>query len=136
MLPTTREWVQKAEGDYDVVLLLLRSRKRTRYDPICFHCQQCVERYLKARLTESSIAFAKTHDLAALLKLVLAVEPMWGVLLSKMKGLSGWAVLPRYPGTTRRRPMRKKPWPSAGSFENWPENRWGYSEATRAWEPV
>ncbi|MGA2441998.1 MAG: HEPN domain-containing protein [Tepidisphaeraceae bacterium] len=92
--------MQKAEGDYDVVLLLLRSRKRTRYDPMCFHCQQCVEKYLKARLTESSIAYAKTHDLAALLRLALAVEPMWGVLLSKMNGLSGWAVLPRYPGTT------------------------------------
>jgi len=100
MLPTTREWVQKAEGDYDVVLLLLRSRKRSRYDPICFHCQQCVEKYLKARLTESAIAFAKTHDLAALLKLAVVVEPLWGVLSSKMMGLSDWAVLPRYPGTS------------------------------------
>jgi hypothetical protein len=37
MLATTREWVNKAEGDYDVILLLLRSRKRSRYDPIYFH---------------------------------------------------------------------------------------------------
>jgi HEPN domain-containing protein len=75
MLPTTREWVLKAEGDYDVVLLLLRSRKPTRHDPICFHVQQCIEKYLKARLTEAGTAFAKTHDLVKLLNLALTVEP-------------------------------------------------------------
>lgn len=100
MLPTTREWVQKAESDYDVVLLLLRSRKRTRHDPICFHCPQCAEKYLKARLTESAIAFPKTHDLAVLLQLTLAVEPMWAIMSSRMNVLTDWAVLPRYPGTT------------------------------------
>ena len=30
---------KKAEGDYDVVLLLVRSRKPSRFDPICFHAQ-------------------------------------------------------------------------------------------------
>lgn len=50
--------------------------------------------------TESAIAFAKTHDLAALLKLALPVEPMWTGLSARMMGLSGWAVLPRYPGTS------------------------------------
>ena len=74
MLPVTREWVLKAEGDYDVILLLLRSRKRTRYDSMRFHAQQCVEKYLKARLTEAGITFAKTHDLPALLVAVMPVE--------------------------------------------------------------
>ncbi len=63
MTPATREWVEKAENDYDVVSLLLRSRKRNRYDPICFHAQQCVEKYLKGRMVEEKIAFSKTHDL-------------------------------------------------------------------------
>ena len=98
MLPTTREWVKKAEGDFDVVSLLLRSRKRSRYDPICFHAQQCVEKYLKARLIEAGTPFSKTHDLPLLLTVAAPVEPLWVVFATEMKALTGWGVLPRYPG--------------------------------------
>jgi HEPN domain-containing protein len=98
LLPTTREWVSKAEGDFDVVSLLLRSRKRSRYDPICFHVQQCAEKYLKARLIEAGIPFPKTHDLPLLVNVVVAVEPLWAVFASEMKVLTWWGVLPRYPG--------------------------------------
>ena len=77
MLSITREWVLKAESDYDVVLLLLHSRKPSRHDPTCFHAQQCVEKYLKGRLTEAGIPFPKTHDLDMLLNLALTIEPRW-----------------------------------------------------------
>jgi HEPN domain-containing protein len=103
MLPTTREWVSKAEGDYDVVCLLLRSRKRSRYDPICFHAQQCAEKYLKAHLTEAGVAFPKTHDLSVLLDLVAKQIPSWVAMRNDMVALTDWAVLPRYPGTTAGR---------------------------------
>src|SRR5258706_3104952 len=99
MTPATREWVEKAENDYDVVSLLLRSRKRNRYDPICFHAQQCVEKYLKGRMVEEKIAFSKTHDLEVLLNLLLRAEPLWAVFANEFRLLTGWAVLPRYPGT-------------------------------------
>jgi HEPN domain-containing protein len=58
-------------------LILRRSRKRTRYRAICFHAQQCAEKYLKARLTEANIPFIKTHDLPSLLSQLAAVEPLW-----------------------------------------------------------
>ena len=103
MLPTTREWVLNAEGDYDVVIVLLQSRKRSRYDPICFHAQQCAEKYLKARLTESAIPFPKTHDLPALLRLTLSVQPGWSIMSNPLQVLTDWAVLPRYPGITATR---------------------------------
>src|SRR6185437_15863779 len=64
MLPITREWVAKAESDYDGACEALRSRKKSRRDRICFFSQQCVEKYLKARLTEAGIAFPRTHELA------------------------------------------------------------------------
>lgn len=54
-----------------------RARKRPNYDGLCFHAQQCVEKYLKARLCEAGIEFPKTHVLAALLDLVAPVEPLW-----------------------------------------------------------
>ena len=50
MTPMAAEWVSKAEGDFAVVGILRRSRKPGRRDAICFHCQQCAEKYLKARL--------------------------------------------------------------------------------------
>ncbi len=98
MLPMTREWVLKAESDYDVVLLLLRSRKRSRHDPTCFHAQQCVEKYLKGRLTEAGIPFSKTHDLNTLLNLVATIEPRWSVLSGSFRSLTDHSVDPRYPG--------------------------------------
>ncbi len=103
MLPTTREWVSKAESDYDVVLLLRRSRKPSRYDPLCFHAQQCIEKYLKSRLTEAGLPFPKTHDLPVLLQLCIKLEPLWIVWLTSFKSITGLAILPRYPGMTTTR---------------------------------
>ena len=98
MTPATREWVKKAEDDYVVICVLLRSRKRGRYDAICFHSQQCVEKYLKARLIEAGIPFPKTHELSLLLTLALTTEPLWTVFTAELQALATWAVLPRYPG--------------------------------------
>src|SRR5438876_3668222 len=61
MLPMTREWVAKAESDYDGACEALRSRKKSRRDRICFFSQQCIEKYLKSRLTEAGVAFPRTH---------------------------------------------------------------------------
>ena len=45
--PLTQEWGQKAEGDYTVVATLWQAESAV-YDAICFHAQQCIEKYLKA----------------------------------------------------------------------------------------
>lgn len=95
--------MQKAEDDYTVVSVLLRSRKRGRYDAICFHCQQCVEKYVKARLVEAGVNVPKTHELQVLLHLALPLEPLWAVYDQAMQRLAGAAVLPRYPGMTSTR---------------------------------
>jgi HEPN domain-containing protein len=107
MMPTTGAWVKKAEGDYDVVCVLLRSRKRSRYDAICFHCQQCVEKYLKARLIEAGVAFPKTHELRVLLQIVVPVEPPWS-FATEMRTLAMWAVMPRYPGVDATNALAKQ----------------------------
>jgi HEPN domain-containing protein len=55
MKPQTAEWVEKAEGDWNAARQLNRVRKDPNYDGVCFHCQQCVEKYLKARLEEAGV---------------------------------------------------------------------------------
>src|SRR5438105_6810290 len=75
----TREWVKKAEGDFVTAQRELRARKSPNYDSACFHSQQCVEKYLKARLQEANISFPHTHDLGALLNLILPVGLMFRI---------------------------------------------------------
>ena len=55
-------------------------------------------KYLKGRLVEAGIAFTKTHDLLALLNLVLPIEPAWLILHPRLNALNKFAVLYRYPG--------------------------------------
>jgi len=100
MKPLTREWVEKAEGDFLVAAQIMRGRKQRVYDAACFHAQQSVEKYFKARLSEAGVAFPKTHDLVALLKLLLALEPLWSVFLPHAHVLADYAVDFRYPGDT------------------------------------
>jgi len=74
MNPITLEWVAKAEGDFATAERELNVEDNPNYDAVCFHAQQCAEKYLKARLQESDIPFGKTHVLTLLLDLALGVE--------------------------------------------------------------
>jgi HEPN domain-containing protein len=38
------------------------------YDTVCFHCQQAVEKYLKALLIRVGVDFPRTHQLGFLLR--------------------------------------------------------------------
>jgi HEPN domain-containing protein len=79
------------------------ARKAPNYDSACFHAQQCAEKYLKARLQEASAIFPRTHDLEALLDLLLPIEPDWNALRSATQLLTSLAVDVRYPGYTADR---------------------------------
>lgn len=107
MRPITREWIDKAEGDWATTRREMRVRKEPNYDAVCFHAQQCAEKYLKARLQEANIPFSKTHDLVKLLKTVLAVEPSWNVLETALIPLADFAVEYRYPGISATRAEAK-----------------------------
>ena len=98
MLPMTREWVDKAEGDWAVLNREIQVQSTPSYDIVCFLAQQCAEKYLKARLQEDMTAFPKTHDLSLLLTLVLPTQPLWSVLEPLVRVLKNYAVRYRYPG--------------------------------------
>ncbi len=73
----TKEWIEKAEGDYHTALREYRARKARNYDAVCFHAQQSIEKHMKARLQEAGVPFSKTHDLITILELCLPIEPLW-----------------------------------------------------------
>ncbi len=103
MKPLTREWAQKAEGDFQIMEREARVRRRPVYDGVCFHAQQCAEKYLKARLQEADQPFSKTHDLIALLDAVLQIEPLLEPLRPALRVLNRYAVSFRYPGESASR---------------------------------
>lgn len=100
MNPLTDEWVAKAEGDFNTARRELAAPSAPNYDAVCFHAQQCAEKYLKGRLVEAGIAFPRTHDLGALLTLLLPIEPTWAPLRPELDSLTDRAVEIRYPGAS------------------------------------
>lgn len=100
MKPETAEWIEKAEGDFRTAGREKNTDEYPNYDAACFHAQQCAEKYLKARLIEAGRDFPKTHDLSAILNLVLSLEPSWDVLREDLEQLTDLGVEVRYPGTT------------------------------------
>ena len=97
MKKATREWVRKAEGDWGVA-----NHEAALADPVkdavCFHCQQCAEKYLKALLQELGRPIARTHDLQRLFINILPFEPSLRPLRRGAVSLTQYAVDYRYPG--------------------------------------
>jgi HEPN domain-containing protein len=73
------------------------------YDGVCFHCQQCAEKYLKALLQESGLAITRTHDLEALRVQLLPTHPSLRSFRRGLEFLTDFAVDVRYPGKKARR---------------------------------
>ena len=60
------EWIEKAEEDCHVALTLRRLRRNPAHNAVCFHAQQCVEKYLKAILEKHGVVIRKIHALPVL----------------------------------------------------------------------
>lgn len=97
MNPLTLEWIEKAEEDYNVAQLA-RQAAPPFHNSICFHAQQCIEKYLKAWLQEANIPVPRTHDLEELLALIVLMLPAWEHWRSDLKIITEYAVDARYPG--------------------------------------
>lgn len=97
MKEITKEWIQKAENDYIVAIREFNSIPPV-FEAVCFHAQQCIEKYMKAILQENNIEFEKIHDLAALLQLCNGIVPELKELRDELIVLTTYAVDTRYPG--------------------------------------
>jgi HEPN domain-containing protein len=68
-------------------------------DTVCFHCQQAVEKMLKAFLINEDRPYPISHDLLLILEQILEVEPQAEVLRPRLALLNPYAVAVRYPDT-------------------------------------
>ncbi|MBI4383540.1 MAG: HEPN domain-containing protein [Nitrospinae bacterium] len=91
------EWVKKAENDLTAASHTLTLGEKCPTDAVCFHVQQCVEKYLKAVLVLEEIPFPKTHDIEEIV--LLLPLPLRPTLTKDEQGfLTEYATGPRYPG--------------------------------------
>jgi HEPN domain-containing protein len=90
-------WVARAEEDYLLARSALRRKKPLTYG-VCFHAQQCAEKYLKAILIVHRQAFPKTHDLLVLGDLCEKAGILLPMDADRLDTLSAYAVQVRYPG--------------------------------------
>lgn len=95
-LDIARQWTAKAKNDLlDADNNL--AAKRVPCDMVCFHCQQAVEKLLKAVLSAKGVPPPRTHDLLALLESVLPFAPQMEDLRDCLVILIPYSVASRYP---------------------------------------
>jgi len=97
ILSVVQQWVQKAENDLKNAACTVRMGKGCPTDTVCFHAQQCVEKYLKALLVLKGTDFPKTHDIAELLAL-LPPRCRPELTPEEQERLTDYATGARYPG--------------------------------------
>jgi HEPN domain-containing protein len=73
-------------------------------DTVAFHVQQAAEKLLKALLAARDVEYPRTHDVAALLDLLVPAHPQLEDFRERLLGLASYAVDMRYdaalyPGT-------------------------------------
>ncbi len=93
----TVEWIEKADNDLAAAQGLLKI-KPLLTDQVCFHCQQAIEKYLKARLHHLGLPVEKTHNIEKLLDQLIATDKTLRSLRRGADTLTRFAVDYRYPG--------------------------------------
>jgi len=97
VLAVILQWMEKAENDLTTASYTLRLRTNCPTDTICFHAQQCVEKYLKALLVLNDVEFGRTHHISALLVLLpQSIRPQMSP--EEQERFTEYAVTTRYPG--------------------------------------
>ncbi|MDI6734650.1 MAG: HEPN domain-containing protein [bacterium] len=68
-----KNWIKRAESDIKTAKDEINTAEPAT-DTICFHAQQCVEKYLKSYLTLHQKHFMKTHNIAKLIELCKEID--------------------------------------------------------------
>ena len=94
-----KRWIIK--GDHDLGTAKITYLHNPEYlDTVTFHCQQAVEKYLKAYLIFQSTTFRYSHDLIYLLDMITQKDSDFNNLYDTVSELQGFAIEIRYPNET------------------------------------
>ena len=91
-----RLWIRRAESDLKIGRDELATEDPAT-DAICFHMQQCAEKYLKAYLIFHGAEHPRTHDIAFIASKCAEIDPDFHSLIKEGVGsLTKYAVGIRY----------------------------------------
>ncbi len=76
---TVHGWIQKAENDMKIGRDEMATSEPTT-DMVCFHMQQCAEKYLKTFLIFHDQEYPRTHRLAVLIDLCARLDAEFAAL--------------------------------------------------------
>ena len=93
-----KQWIELADKDLALAEHTAKTMWPTPHEIVCFHCQQFVEKYLKAFLVSKGQEPPYIHDLAKLAALCEAENHDFGQIKQKCIILTEYGVQPRYPG--------------------------------------
>jgi HEPN domain-containing protein len=96
ILVVLQEWVKKAENDLIAAGQILKLGKAAPMETICFHAQQCVEKYLKAVLVHKRIPVPKTHNVQTLMRM-LPPSSRPDITRDEQNQLTNYAAVTRHP---------------------------------------
>jgi HEPN domain-containing protein len=96
MREIVQEWVDKGNSDFIAAKTL--APKKGLENQTGFHCQQAIEKWLKAYLIKQGEEIQKIHDLMALVIYCGKYDPTFKELEPLVEGISDFAVEFRYPG--------------------------------------
>lgn len=91
-----KEWIERGESDFKIVeheLKLLE--EEIVKDVVCFHCQQAIEKYLKAFLINHRIVYKKTHNIDYLIEECAKIDKNFQNI--EVRNISHFGVKIRYP---------------------------------------
>jgi len=91
------EWIRFAQMDYDHAVKTVETHYPIPIEIICYHCQQSVEKILKAFIIQKSGSLIKTHDLDVLLNQCKQYSSDFDIFVGACENLSLYATQTRYP---------------------------------------
>ena len=104
ILIVAREWTVKGDNDLKNAVHTLKLGKDCPTDTVCFHAEQCVEKYLKAFLVALEKPFPKIHDIESLI-LLMPKGIRLGLTVEEQRRLTEYATVLRYPGPYEAIPL-------------------------------
>jgi HEPN domain-containing protein len=96
MKKQVHDWILLADQDIKVSEIIMGDDEPLT-NIVAFHCQQAIEKYLKAYLIENNVSLIKTHDLIKLNGMVKEIKDL-GIDKDKLILINEVYIESRYPG--------------------------------------
>jgi HEPN domain-containing protein len=96
MKKQVEDWILLADNDLYTTEIIMKDEYPLT-NIVAFHCQQTIEKYLKAYLIEKDITLVKTHDLIRLNDMIKEINDL-GIDENKLIPINEVYIESRYPG--------------------------------------